>query len=135
MLDPATPTQFVLASYAATFSMGLCLINVSGLMVRDPGFLFHVNAAMLLMTALCGAASIIAPIPQAPFLIAGLAFGAKDIDWVIPSLKGPHDWIAAHLDAASICALAVIPAVIYGSVLVFLKAVENGELEEPEEEL
>ena len=113
LLTPATPLQLVLAKYASAFSVALFIVNIPGLMLRDLGFLFHANAAGLLMTT----AAVISPKPWAPLIPLWVVF----IPWFyLPAqLKEQFGWVADHATAASIAELCAIPVIMYYSAMVF----------------
>ena len=95
--------------------------------------LFHANAAVLLMTTACMAATVISPKPWAPLIPLWVVF----IPWFyLPAqLKEPVGWVADHATAASIAALWAIPIIIYYSAIVFRKEVIKGALSEHRENL
>ena len=105
--------QLLSAKYASAFSMALFIVNIPGLMLRDLGFLFHANAAGLLMTT----AAVISPKPWAPLIPLWVVF----IPWFyLPAqLKEQFGWVADHATAASIAELCAIPVIIYYSAMVF----------------
>src|SRR5206468_12938733 len=132
MLGPATPARLVLATYGAIFSMGLFLANTAGAVTGDLEFLLALNAGVLLMCAFCTAAAVVWSWPMAPLMPIVIAYGLYN--YTGPYLHEPLDWIVAHQTAAAMCMLLIIPSVIYGSLLVFLRSVENGALEKHVEE-
>jgi hypothetical protein len=133
LLTPTTPIQLVLTKYVSAFSMALFMVNIPGLVLRDLQFLFYLNAAVLLMTALCMAAAVISPERWAPLIPLFIVFVL--MNYLRPQLKEQFDWIAAHPTAASIIALSAIPVIVYCSVIVFKNEVAKGALNEQREYL
>jgi hypothetical protein len=114
---PATPFQLVLAKFGSVFSMILFIVNAPGVLIRDPVFLFHLNAAVLLMMTICMAIVVLSEQAWAAMLPLWLVF--LPYLYLRSQVDALLAWGALHGTALSIAALGAIPLIVVWSALNF----------------
>jgi len=115
VIPPATPFQLVLAKFASAFSMALFIVNIPGVLVRDPGFLFYLNVGALLMTTVCMAMVVISDQSWASLIPLWIVF--LPYLYARPQVEGTLRWAASHGVVLSVAALCLIPLIVLWSAL------------------
>ena len=115
LLGPVTRDQVVVTKFVSALSMALFTVNIPGLMLLEPRFLFQLNAVILFLTSICVGGKVTDGFPEADFvLILGLTFVSSEGLWI---LKTAADWILSHLMFTSIGALCTVPIIVIVSVV------------------
>jgi hypothetical protein len=113
LLEKNSPMQVVISKYVSAFTMSLFMMNIPGLLMRDPEFMFYLNSGVLLLTALCMAAAVMSKQPSAPLI--PLFVVAIPTLYLREQLKDQFAWIAANATLCCVVALGAIPFIIYFS--------------------
>jgi hypothetical protein len=126
IFPPATPFQLVLAKFASAFSMILFIVNIPGVLIRDPRFLFRLNMGALFMTSVCMAIVVISDQAWASLLPLWIVF--LPYLYARPQIDELLHWAAAHGVALSVAGLCLIPLIVLWSALNFkMKPAGRGE--------
>jgi hypothetical protein len=117
IIPPATPFQLVLAKFASAFSMVLFIVNIPGLLIGDPVFLFRLDIGVLLMTSVCMAIVVISDQTWASLIPLWILF--LPYLYARPLIDGILGWAASHDVALAVAGLCVIPLIVLWSALNF----------------
>ncbi len=126
LLGPTTKDQLIVTKFVSALSLAVFAVNIPGLVLLDLRFLFHLNAAVLLLTALFMSANVVSIELEGSMTIIALLVSFLSMPYFrTPDFwTGAMDygksvlyWVLAHSILCSSVALGAIPIIIASSVV------------------